>query len=79
MGTQIATAAGLVICGAIYLCRDFLADQFSPGGPDSSVHVEVLESVPVVALYYFLNSMVWVVRLSLYVYTHLPNIYATGN
>jgi Na+-driven multidrug efflux pump len=56
LGVGIATIAGAIISFIIFLLRKPLSDWFAPAGDDGPVHKYTMETVPVVAIYYFLNS-----------------------
>jgi len=59
LGFQLAAFCGAVISWLIYLFREWLAVRFSPGGEGSIVYKETVEAVPIVAIYYWLNSLCW--------------------
>ena len=59
LGFQLAAFCGAVISCLIYLFREWLAVKFSPGGEGSIVYQETVEAVPIVAIYYWLNSLCW--------------------
>jgi hypothetical protein len=59
IGMAMATVAGLFISVLIFLFRAFLSNVFSPSGKGSPVYQFTLDAVPLVAVYYWLNSLCW--------------------